>query len=68
MMNEQNRLKIAESKLLMGSIKDKYPVVLDGGKTIIYISDKSKETETRERYELRSANKIMLHYQQKNHV
>lgn len=67
-MNEHNRLKIAESKLLMGSIKDKYPVVLDGGKTIIYISDKSKETETRERYELRSANKIMLHYQQKNHV
>lgn len=33
-----------------GSTKDKYPVVLDGGKTIIYISDKSREKEITERY------------------
>ncbi|PKO97621.1 MAG: hypothetical protein CVU14_10355 [Bacteroidetes bacterium HGW-Bacteroidetes-9] len=33
-----------------GSIKGKYPVVLDGGKTTIYIDDKSREAEIIERY------------------
>ncbi len=47
-----NREKISDEKLLMGSTRGKFPVVLDGGKTVIYISDKSKETETRLRYEL----------------
>jgi hypothetical protein len=47
-----NRFKIPDSKLLMGSIKEKYPVVLDDGRTIVYISDKSKVAETRLRYEL----------------
>jgi len=41
------------AKLLTGSTSDKYPVILDGGRTIIYISDKSREAEIRERYELR---------------
>jgi hypothetical protein len=45
--------KIPDSKLLTGSTIDKYPVILDGGRTIIYISDRSKEAETRERYALR---------------
>ena len=45
--------KTPDSKMLTGSTTDKYPVILDGGRTIIYISDKSKEAETRERYELR---------------
>jgi hypothetical protein len=45
--------KTADSKLLTGSTADKYPVILDGGRTIIYISDKSREAEIRERYELR---------------
>lgn len=36
-----------------GSIKGKYPVVIDGGKTTIYISDKSKEAEIIERYKAR---------------
>jgi len=45
--------KIPDSKLLTGSTTDKYPVILDGGRTIIYISDKSREAEIRERYELR---------------
>lgn len=40
-------------KLLTGSTTGKYPVVLDGGKTIIYISDKSKENETRLKYKMR---------------
>jgi hypothetical protein len=45
--------KIRDPKLLTGSLSNKYAVVLDGGKTIIYISDKSKEAETRARYEQR---------------
>jgi len=45
--------KIPDSKLLTGSTVGKYPVILDGGRTIIYISDKSREAEVRERYELR---------------
>jgi hypothetical protein len=36
-----------------GSIKGKYAVVLDGGKTTIFISDKSLEAETIERYNQR---------------
>jgi hypothetical protein len=40
-------------KLLTGSTIDKYPVVLDGGKTIIFISDKSKEDEIRLKYKMR---------------
>jgi len=45
--------KHSDSKLLTGSITDKFPVILDGGRTIIFISDKSREAEVRERYELR---------------
>ena len=41
------------SKLLTGSTTDKYPIVLDGGKTIIFISDKSKEAEIRLKYKMR---------------
>jgi len=33
-----------------GSTKDKYPVVLDDGRTIIFISDKTKAQEVIERY------------------
>ena len=47
-----NKMKIPDAKLSMGSTKGKFPVVLDDGKTIIYISDKSKEAETRLKYEL----------------
>ena len=53
MMQENNRHKISNARLLTGSTTDKYPVILDGGKTIIFISDKSKEAETRKKYELR---------------
>ena len=56
MMQERQRLKIPDSKLLSGSTTDKYPVVLDGGRTIIFISDKSKEAETRKRYDARLGN------------
>jgi hypothetical protein len=46
------RWNVPQSKLSAGSIVDKYPVVLDEGKTIIFIADKSLEAETRHRYEL----------------
>ncbi len=62
MMQEHNRLKIPDSKILTGSLIGKHPVVLDGGKTTIFIDDKSKESETRERYELRMSNRIMCFY------
>ena len=60
MMQEHNRLKIHESRLIMGSTKDKFPVILDGGRTIIYISDKSRESEIREKYEMRRSSSVMV--------
>ena len=62
MMQENQRKKIPDSKILTGSITDKYPVVLDGGRTTIFISDKSKESEAREKYELRMDNRIFFHF------
>jgi len=47
-----HRYTIPQSKLSTGSVVDKFPVILDGGKTIIFITDKSKEAETRNKYEL----------------
>lgn len=44
---------IPRSKLLSGSVINKYPIILDGGKTIVFISDRSKEPEIREKYEMR---------------
>jgi hypothetical protein len=58
MMQEHNRLKIPDSKLLSGSLNGKYPISLDGGKTTIFISDKSKEAETRERYQLQRDSRL----------
>jgi len=52
-----NRSKIPDEKLLMGSLKGKFPVILDGGRTIIYISDKDKVEETRLKYEQLSKSK-----------
>jgi len=51
-----HRIMVPHTKLLTGSVEGKFPVTLDDGKTIIFISDKSQETETRRRYELRLAN------------
>ncbi len=39
-------------KLLTGSTTNMYPVVMDNGKTIIYISDKSRENEIRQKYQM----------------
>lgn len=48
-----HRVHIPQSKLLSGSISEKFPVVLDDGKTIVFIRDKSKEREIRLRYSLK---------------
>ena len=61
MMLERQQLKIRNSKLLMGSTKDKYPVILDDGKTIIFISDKNKEAETKEKYKLHKESRFPSH-------
>lgn len=62
MMLENKRFKVPDSKLLTGSIIDKHPIILDGGRTIIFITDKSKESETREKYELRMDNRLMFRF------
>jgi hypothetical protein len=62
MILENQRAKIPDSKLLTGSLTGKHPVILDGGRTILFISDKSKESEAREKYELRMDNKLMFHF------
>jgi hypothetical protein len=54
-MMEHNRGKIPDYKLSSGSVTGKFPIILDGGKTTIFISDLSKEAEIRERYELRKS-------------
>jgi len=48
-----HQVAVPKSKLSSGSVADKYPVMLDDGRTIIYISDKSREREIRLRYSLR---------------
>jgi hypothetical protein len=58
MMQEHNRHKVPDSKLLSGSLTGLYPITLDGGRTTIFINDKSKEQETRDRYQLRKDNKL----------
>jgi len=57
----RDRSKIPDEKLLMGSLKGKYPVVLDDGKTIVYISDESKADETRLKYKLLRENAFPAH-------
>lgn len=62
MMQERQRLKIPDSKMLSGSLTGKYPISLDGGRTTIFISDKTKEQEIRLRYESRMGNKLMVSF------
>jgi len=53
--NHQNI--IPRSKLSSGSLTNKYPIIIDGGKTTIFITDQSKEIEIRQKYETRKATK-----------
>ena len=48
-----HKVTIPRSKLSSGSVAGKYPVILDDGRTVIYIADKSREREIRLRYALR---------------
>jgi hypothetical protein len=53
-MSISNRqFRVPKPRLSTGSITGMYPVILDGGRTIIYISDKSKESEISSKYALR---------------
>lgn len=47
----QNRENLHDEKSLIGSTSGKYPVVLNDGRTVVFIADKSKEAEIREKYE-----------------
>ena len=46
------KAKIPDDKLSMGSLKGKFPVIMDDGKTIVYISDETRADEIRLRYKL----------------
>ncbi len=52
-MELSNHHPVPKSKLVAGSLEDKYPVLLDDGRTIIFIKDKSREREIRLRYTLK---------------
>jgi len=48
-----HQVKVSKSKLSSGSVAEKFPVLLDDGRTIVFIADKSREREIRLRYALR---------------
>jgi Tol biopolymer transport system component len=48
-----HKVSVPRSKLSAGSVVNKHPVVLDDGRTIVFISDKSREREIRLRYALK---------------
>ena len=48
-----HQVKVSRSKLSSGSVAEKFPVLLDDGRTIVFIADKSREREIRLRYALR---------------
>jgi hypothetical protein len=54
-----HQVPVPDSKISYGSVTDKYPVILDGGKTIIFISDKRKESKIREKYEQRMSKRSL---------
>ena len=53
MQISNHKVTVPVSKLLSGSVAEKYPVLLDDGRTVVYIADKSREREVRLRYGLR---------------
>lgn len=66
-LSNHHKDTVPKSKLLTGSLIGKYPIILDDGRTIIFISDKSKESETIQKYELRKDNRVN-HYVKKRKV
>ena len=61
MILARKRLKIPDERLSMGSTQDKFPVVMDDGKTIVYISDEKKADETRLKYKLLKESRFPTH-------
>jgi hypothetical protein len=54
-----HQVPVPKTKLSYGSVTNKYPVILDGGKTIIFISDKREESRIREKYEQRMSKRVL---------
>jgi hypothetical protein len=48
-----HQVAVPKAKLSAGSLENKYPVLLDDGRTIVYLKDKSREREIRLRYGLK---------------
>jgi len=46
--------RVPKNKTYTGSLTGKYPIILDDGRSIIYITDKSKEEEIRAKYALKA--------------
>jgi hypothetical protein len=46
--------RVPKNKTYTGSLTGKYPIILNDGRTIVYITDKSKEDEIRAKYELKT--------------
>ena len=44
---------VPKTKLSAGSVANKFPVILDDSRTVVYIDDKSREKEIRLRYAMR---------------
>jgi hypothetical protein len=53
-----SRNRISDEKLAMGSISNKHPVILSDRRTVVFISDKSREAEIRLKYESLKDKKI----------
>ena len=51
-VEKKQKLIHQNHKLLTGEISDKHAILLDDGKTIVFISDKSKEAEIRLKYNM----------------
>ena len=54
LVGEKTVEKTLKPKLLTGTTADKFPILLDDGKTIIFISDKSKEAQIRQKNKLQA--------------
>jgi len=52
-MSTHHKDSVPTSKIKAGSVADKFPVLLDDGRTTVYIADKSREREIRLRYALK---------------
>ncbi len=45
--------RVPKNKTYTGNLTGKYPIILNDGRTIIYVTDKSREDEIRAKYALK---------------